>query len=62
MKPAFEKVHILPLAVLRSYWDKETPFGDWVAAQLALPQEDFEEVYGVRHVGVRQLMEMYAAW
>jgi len=62
MKPAFEKVYFIPFAILCSYWDSETPLEDWVAAQLALPQEDFEEAYGARHVGIRQLMEMYAAW
>ena len=62
MKPAFEKVYVLPFVILCSYWDQEAPFGDWVAAQLALPQEDFEEAYGSKHGGVRQLMEMYAAW
>lgn len=62
MKPAFEETHFPLFAILCSFWDQVTPLGDWVAAQLALPQEDFEEAYGSKHGGVRQLMEMYAAW
>lgn len=62
MKPSFEEAHIFLFQILISFWDQGTPLGDWVAAQLALPQEDFEKAYGVRHVGVRQLMEKYAAW
>ena len=62
MKTTFLDRHLLVFRILSFYWKNQGDFGDWVTAQLALPPVDFEKAYGARHVGIRQLMEMYAAW
>jgi len=62
MKTTFLERHFFAFRILAYFWKSQGDFGDWVDAQLALSQEAFEEAYGPRHVGVRYLMEMYAAW
>ena len=62
MKPSFEKVYFIPFVMILQHWDRETPLEDWVTAQLALPQGDFEEAYGPRHAGMRHMMGMYLSW
>jgi len=57
MKLTLEKYNPLFLYILQMYRDVNLPLDSWVDQELSLEQNVFEEKYGEKHKGIREIMK-----
>ena len=57
MKLTLEKYNPIFLHILEFYRDKSMSLDSWVDQELSLEQNVFQEKYGEKHRGIREIMK-----